>query len=97
VFKENVGEIDLVIMDVVMPSQGGLRAYPELAKIKPGIDVIFTSGYAGDAESLVTLDKRALFLAKPYSLAKLSQMMRNILDRKHRVHPDASGRVLPAP
>ena len=97
VFKENVGEIDLVIMDVVMPSQGGLRAYPELAKIKPGIDVIFTSGYAGDAESLVTLDKRALFLAKPYSLAKLSQMMRNILDRKHRVHPDASGPVLPAP
>jgi CheY-like chemotaxis protein len=89
-FKENVDEIDLVVMDIVMPSQGGLRAYPELAKVKPGIDVIFTSGYAGEAESLVThLDKRAMFLQKPYSLRKLSQMMRNILDRKHKI-PEAS-------
>jgi two-component system, cell cycle sensor histidine kinase and response regulator CckA len=82
-FGKNADEIDLVVMDVVMPSQGGLQTYPELTAVKPGIDVIFTSGYAGEAESLVTLlEKGAMFLQKPYDLSKLSQMIRKALDRK---------------
>ncbi len=81
VFREQAAEIDLVVMDVVMPRQSGLRTYPELQGIKPGIQVIFTSGYADEAESLVALlEKGAMFLQKPYHLAKLSQMIRNILD-----------------
>jgi two-component system, cell cycle sensor histidine kinase and response regulator CckA len=82
-FKENVSEIDLVVMDVVMPGQGGLQVHTELTKAKPGIDVIFTSGYAREAECL--LEQGAIFLAKPYSLARLSQIMRSILDHKHKI------------
>ena len=82
VFREHAAEIDLVVMDVVMPLQGGLKTYPELQGIKPGIQVIFTSGYADETESLVALlEKGALFLQKPYDLAKLSQMIRSTLDR----------------
>jgi len=54
VFRENVDEIQLVITDIVMPSQGGLQSYPELVAIRPNIEVIFTTGYADEAESLVT-------------------------------------------
>ena len=85
VFRENAAEIQLVIMDIVMPSQGGLQSYPELAAIKPGIDVIFTTGYADEAETLVTrLERGANFLQKPYSLPKLSQFIRKTLDRKQK-------------
>jgi two-component system cell cycle sensor histidine kinase/response regulator CckA len=84
-FREHADEIQLVVMDVVMPSQGGLQSYPELVAIKPGIDVIFTSGYADEAESLAAqLEKGAKFLQKPYTLPKLSQMVRNALDRKRK-------------
>ncbi len=81
-FRENAAEIDLVVMDVVMPSQGGLKTYPELQGIKPGIEVIFTGGYAEEAVSLVKLEKGAMFLQKPYDLAKLSQMIRNAISRQ---------------
>jgi len=84
-FREHADEIQLVVMDVVMPSQGGLQSYPELVAIKPGIDVIFTSGYADEAESLAAqLEKGAKFLQKPYTLPKLSQIVRNALDRKRK-------------
>ena len=83
--REHADEIQLVVMDVVMPSQGGLRSYPELVAIKPGIEVIFTSGYADEAASLAAqLEKGAKFLQKPYTLPKLSQMVRNALDRKRK-------------
>jgi two-component system, cell cycle sensor histidine kinase and response regulator CckA len=82
VFKAHAAEINLVVMDVVMPSQGGLKTYPELQGIKSGIQVIFTSGYSDEAESLAgLLEKGAMFLQKPYDLAKLSQMIRSTLDR----------------
>jgi len=85
VFKAHAAEIDLVVMDVVMPSQGGLKTYPELQGIKPGIQVIFISGYADEAESLVALlEKGAMFLQKPYDLAKLSQTIRSTLDHSRK-------------
>ena len=86
IFRNHAERIHLVVMDVVMPSQGGLQTYPELAAIKPGIDVIFTSGYADERESLVTLlEKGARFLQKPYTLAKLSQIIRNVLDSNREI------------
>ncbi len=85
-FRENADEIQLVITDIVMPSQGGLQSYPELVAIRPDIEVIFTTGYADEAESLVThLEKGTQFLQKPYSLPKLSQFIRNALDRKRKI------------
>jgi two-component system, cell cycle sensor histidine kinase and response regulator CckA len=85
-FRENAGQIDLVVMDVVMPSRGGLQTYPELAAIKPGIHVIFTSGYANEAESLTTLlQKGAMFLQKPYNLSTLSLKIRRALDRTPKI------------
>jgi DNA-binding NtrC family response regulator len=63
-----------------------------LQGIKPGIEVIFTGGYAEEAESLVKLEKRAMFLQKPYDLAKLSQMIRNAISRQ-RSTAQATGNV----
>jgi signal transduction histidine kinase len=84
-FRERAAEIDLVVLDVVMPLRGGLKTYPELQSIKPGIQVIFTSGYAEESESLVTLmGKGAAFLQKPFDLAKLGQMIRSTLDRSRK-------------
>ncbi len=80
-FEENVKQIDLVVMDVVMPSKSGLEAYREMSAVRPEIAVIFTSGYAAEAGNLsALLEKGVMFLQKPYDVSKLSQMIRNALD-----------------
>ncbi len=45
VFKLHADQIDLIVMDVVMPSLSGPEAYLEMSALRPGIRVIFTTGY----------------------------------------------------
>jgi len=73
--------IDLLILDSVMPKKNGREAYNEIRAIKPGIKVIFTSGYTRD----VLLDKGIQdeefnFLQKPISPLTLLRKVREVLD-----------------
>ncbi len=80
-FKEN-RNIDLIIIDSVMPKKNGREAYEEIRGIDPHIKVLFTSGHTKD----VVLDKGIVekefdFIAKPLSLNTLLQKVREVLDR----------------
>jgi two-component system cell cycle sensor histidine kinase/response regulator CckA len=80
-FKAHPEQIDLVIMDVVMPSLNGPEAYLQMSAIRPGIRAIFTSGYSAESESLKSaLDRGTVILQKPYSLRNLSRAVRTALD-----------------
>jgi signal transduction histidine kinase len=84
-FEKNAKQIDLVVMDVVMPSKSGLEAYREMCAVRPEIDVVFTSGYAAEARNLsFLLEKGLMFLQKPYDVSRLSQMIRSTLDRNRQ-------------
>ncbi len=73
--------IDLLILDSVMPKKNGREAYDEIQKIKPGIKVIFTSGYTRDVFLDKGIeDKKFNFLQKPISLPVLLQKVREVLD-----------------
>jgi len=79
-FKET-GDIDLLVLDSVMPRMNGRETYNEIRKIKPGIKVIFTSGYTRD----VFLDKgiedgKFNFLQKPISPDTILRKVREVLD-----------------
>jgi two-component system cell cycle sensor histidine kinase/response regulator CckA len=82
-FKANANQIDLIIIDVVMPLLSGPEAYLEMSALRPGIRVIFTTGYAPKPKYLVSMvEKGALILQKPYSLASLSQIVRGALEHQ---------------
>jgi signal transduction histidine kinase len=82
-FKSKSHQIDLVVMDVVMPLLSGPDAYLEMSLHRPGVQVIFTTGYTPEAASLISLvGKGASILQKPYSLASLSRMIRGALEPK---------------
>jgi two-component system cell cycle sensor histidine kinase/response regulator CckA len=82
-FKANRDQIDLVLMDVVMPHLSGPDAYSKMAELRPGSKVIFTTGYTSEAASLISLlEKGAAILQKPFGLTSLSQMIRNTLGRE---------------
>ena len=46
VYREHMDEIDLVIMDVIMPKMNGYECMKELRKINPQIKIIVESGYS---------------------------------------------------
>ena len=78
------GEIDLLFTDVVMP--GGMFG-PELAKqaakLRPGLEVLFTSGYTEHPlQPPDGLDGEARILNKPYRRTDLALMLRTVLKGK---------------
>ena len=71
---------DLLFTDVIMPGINGRQLANELARIKPGLKVLFTSGYTENA--IVhhgRLDEGVLLLAKPYRKSDLAIMIRKAL------------------
>jgi len=73
--------IHLLITDVIMPGKGGRELAKELTRERPGLPVLFISGYAGpDDPQAAFLEAGQEFLAKPFSPRGLARKVRQILD-----------------
>jgi PAS domain S-box-containing protein len=75
--------IDLLMTDVVMPGLSGQELARRLAERRPGIRVLFTSGYTEDAiANHGVLSPGTAFLEKPFTAAVLGEKLRELLDTK---------------
>jgi len=75
--------IDILVTDVMMPGMGGRELATKLAALRPGICVLFLSGYTEDV--VVTpgaLGPGAAFLQKPFTLQNLAKKVREVLRAK---------------
>jgi PAS domain S-box-containing protein len=80
-FKKHSDEIDLLFTDLVMPGMNGQELHRQIEQIKPGIKVLFTSGYTSNIIAVQGIIKRGInFLQKPFALAALGKKIRQILD-----------------
>ena len=81
VWEEHQGNIDLLLTDMVMPEgMTGRELAEELKKRKPGLKVIYTSGYSADVMGgELSLDETR-FLQKPYAPPLLASTVRECLD-----------------
>ena len=74
-------EFDLLFTDVIMPgAMNGRQLADEIAKLRPGLKVLYTSGYTENA--IIhhgRLDSGVLLLAKPYRKSELAGMIRAAL------------------
>jgi len=81
VFKTNKGQVDIVVLDMIMPGMGGGDAYDQLREIEPNVKVLLSTGYSlrGEASEIL---KRGCngFIQKPFNIKMLSQKLREILD-----------------
>jgi CheY-like chemotaxis protein len=79
-FRAHAHEIDLVLLDMVMPVMGGYACFVELRKLNPAVRVLVSSGYASSDEAGRIMEEGgAGFLQKPYDMAKLSEAVANAL------------------
>jgi two-component system, cell cycle sensor histidine kinase and response regulator CckA len=78
---EHRGAIDLVLTDVVMPRMSGREFTQRLNELRPGIKVLYMSGYTDDAVVRHGIYEESVnFLQKPFSPFVLTQRVRDILD-----------------
>jgi two-component system, cell cycle sensor histidine kinase and response regulator CckA len=87
------GLIDLMITDVVKPQMGGAKLAAELASDRPGMKVLFVSGYAETTfQRHREIDVTTRFLQKPFSLKAMARKIREVLDADRRDNPARSGK-----
>ncbi len=75
-------KIDLLFTDVVLPGETGRDLANEAARIRPGLPVLFTTGYSRNA--IVhhgRLDAGVQLLQKPFTFEQLASRVREVLDR----------------
>jgi two-component system cell cycle sensor histidine kinase/response regulator CckA len=72
--------IDILITDVVMPGIGGRELAKRLLSLRPGISVLYLSGYTEDAVATQgALGPGTAFLQKPFTLQNLAKKVRDVL------------------
>ncbi len=83
--RHHNGEIHLLVTDVVMPHMLGKEVADKLAAIKPGIEVLYMSGYARPVlASQGRLDPGVALVEKPFSEADLLAMAGQVLNGHFR-------------
>ena len=82
IFTEKMGEIDLVILDVIMPGGGGREVLEAMKEAKPEMLALLSSGYNRNfvGEEFFK-DRRVDFIQKPYSMQDLAASVHEILVR----------------
>ena len=73
-------EIDLVVLDMVMPRRGGHDVFQEMLRLNPKVQVLLVSGHSVDLEAREVLALGAAgFLQKPFSMDAFIQTVSRIL------------------
>jgi DNA-binding NtrC family response regulator len=79
--ERHEGAIDLLITDVIMPQMNGKELQQLISVMKPGIRVLFMSGYTADViTNRGIIDEGINFIPKPFSLQALTQKIREVLE-----------------
>jgi CheY-like chemotaxis protein len=81
IYQNNPGEVDLILLDMIMPEMNAREAFFLLKKIDPEVKVLLSSGYVSEEDAQDVLNAGAQgFLRKPYRMADLAGKIRGILD-----------------
>ena len=82
IFQNENANIDLIILDMIMPVMDGLTAYENLKEINANVKVILSSGYSiTDNIKEIVAKGCDEFIQKPFTLSQISRVTRELLDR----------------
>ncbi|HOC91970.1 MAG TPA: PAS domain S-box protein [bacterium] len=75
-FRIRRSEIDVVILDMIMPEMNGTEVFDELKRIDPRVKIVLCSGYSKDGAAASLIEKGAIaFLQKPFDLQEMKQIL----------------------
>ena len=81
IYESNPGQVDLVLLDMIMPQAGGHQTFFRLKAIDPDAKIILSSGFVSEEEVNDLLQQGACgFLPKPHRLPVVVREIRRVLD-----------------
>ena len=81
IYEENPDQIDLVLLDMIMPKAGGHQTFYKICAIDPEAKILLSSGFVSEAEVHDLLQQGACgFLPKPHRLPAVARAIREVLD-----------------
>ena len=90
IYENNPGQIDLVLLDMIMPKLGGHTTFHKLKSIDPNVSVLLSSGFVSSDEVDDLLKNGASgFLPKPHRIRDMALEIRRILDAKKAASGDS--------
>ncbi|MBE0556085.1 MAG: response regulator [Proteobacteria bacterium] len=80
IYREQREEIELIILDMIMPGMGGGETFDRLKQINPDVRVLLSSGYSLEGQAKDILNRGCLgFIQKPYKIEELAKKIQDIL------------------
>ena len=80
-YKNHSHEVDVVLIDLAMPTMSGIEVFLELKKINPDVRGVLCSGFLapGETDKFISLYGFSDFLPKPFEIDSLIQIIRKFL------------------
>ncbi len=79
--SNNEEDINLVILDLIMPGMDGGNTFDRIHEIRPSLPVLLSSGYSINGQATEIMNRGCSgFIQKPFTIIDLSQKVREILD-----------------
>lgn len=83
VFQEHYADIDLVVLDMIMPQMSGVEAYEWISSVRSDMPVLFCSGYSRfELKRVKERDPVSRLLSKPYDIQEVLSAIRKVLDAR---------------
>ncbi len=80
IYREHLSDINLVILDMIMPDIGGGEVFDRLRLMEPSVKVILSSGYSKDGRAAEILQRGcSAFMQKPFNFNDLSSKVESSL------------------
>ena len=78
-------EIDLVVLDLIMPEMSGDKAFDRIREIQPAMPVILSSGYSLNGQANAIMRRGCNdFIQKPFTVSALSKKVRKVLNESKK-------------
>jgi CheY-like chemotaxis protein len=82
IYRKRFSEIDMVILDMILPDVGGGEVFDAIRAIDRDAPVLLSSGYSLDGQAEAILERGCNdFIQKPFTVEQLSQKMSAVLGR----------------
>ena len=87
IYKENKDDIDMVILDMIMPEMGGGAVYDLMKEINPEVKILLSSGYSINSQAKDILRRGCDgFIQKPFNMEELSGKLSQLMSIHKRTH-----------